>query len=73
VIDSTRLLFSLRSELDEQQFQLALLTEDKGASNEAVARQTGYVEALRDVLSSVEARAKKSDRPTFAEIEGQAV
>jgi hypothetical protein len=73
VIDSRRLLFSLRSELDEQQFQLDLLTEDKGSSNEVVARQTGYVEALRDVLSSVEARAKKSDRPTFAEIEGQAV
>jgi hypothetical protein len=59
VIDSTRLLFSLRSDLDEQQFQLALLTEDKGASNEAVARQTGYVEALKDVLDNIEVRAKK--------------
>jgi hypothetical protein len=73
VIDSRRLLFSLRSELDEQQFQLDLLTEDKGSSNEVVARQTGYVEALRDMLDQIEARAKKVDRPTFAEIEGQAV
>jgi hypothetical protein len=59
MIDSRRLLFSLRSELDEQQFQLDLLTEDKGSSDEAVARQTGYVEALKDVLDNIEVRAKK--------------
>jgi hypothetical protein len=59
MIDSRRLLFSLRSELDEQQFQLDLLTEDKGSSDEAVARQTGYVEALRDDLDKVQAMAKK--------------
>jgi hypothetical protein len=60
MIDSTRLLFSLRSELDEQQFQLDLLTEDKRSDDAAVARQTGYVECLRDVLENIQLRAKKA-------------